>query len=87
MAEVAGPSQDPVQNPEICEENTENAEPEKKKMKIEASSKEPDYNLEERLNGILCCTVCLDLPKSAVYQVSNEQLFFVYIWTFFQSHL
>lgn len=26
-------------------------------------------SLEERLNGILCCAVCLDLPKSAVYQV------------------
>ena len=25
--------------------------------------------LEQRLNGILCCAVCLDLPRSSVYQV------------------
>ena len=25
--------------------------------------------LEQRLGGILCCAVCLDLPKSSVYQV------------------
>lgn len=25
--------------------------------------------LEERLNGILCCTVCLDLPTVAMFQV------------------
>lgn len=25
--------------------------------------------LEYRLGGILCCAVCLDLPKSAIYQV------------------
>lgn len=25
--------------------------------------------LEQRLNGILCCAVCLDLPRSFVYQV------------------
>lgn len=26
-------------------------------------------DLEERLNSILCCTVCLDLPNVAMYQV------------------
>lgn len=25
--------------------------------------------LEHRLGGILCCAVCLDLPRSAIYQV------------------
>lgn len=25
--------------------------------------------LEERLNEILCCAVCLDLPKTAAFQV------------------
>ncbi len=25
--------------------------------------------LEERIGGILCCTVCLDLPSTAIYQV------------------
>uniref|UniRef100_W8C098 Cysteine and histidine-rich protein 1 n=1 Tax=Ceratitis capitata TaxID=7213 RepID=W8C098_CERCA len=28
--------------------------------------------LEQRLGGILCCAVCLDLPKTAMYQVSNK---------------
>jgi hypothetical protein len=25
--------------------------------------------LEERIGGILCCTVCLDLPRAIIYQV------------------
>lgn len=28
--------------------------------------------LEERIGGILCCTVCLDLPSTAIYQVSFQ---------------
>ena len=34
--------------------------------------------LEERICGILCCTVCLDLPQTAIYQVKslNLNLFF-----------
>ncbi|XP_028155474.1 cysteine and histidine-rich protein 1 homolog [Diabrotica virgifera virgifera] len=50
-------------------------EPDIKKRKI--SSKLPDdkkYKLEERLGGILCCAVCLDLPRAAVYQCSNGHL-------------
>lgn len=31
--------------------------------------------LEYRLGGILCCAVCLDLPKTAMYQVSTEQFY------------
>lgn len=27
--------------------------------------------LEERLYSVLCCTVCLDLPKASVYQVKQ----------------
>lgn len=30
--------------------------------------------LEQRLGGILCCAVCIDLPKSAVYQCTNGHL-------------
>ncbi|XP_017480607.1 PREDICTED: cysteine and histidine-rich protein 1-like [Rhagoletis zephyria] len=30
--------------------------------------------LEQRLGGILCCAVCLDLPKSSVYQCTNGHL-------------
>lgn len=30
--------------------------------------------LEERIGGILCCTVCLDLPAAAIYQCTNGHL-------------
>ena len=30
--------------------------------------------LEERLHSVLCCTVCLDLPKASVYQCTNGHL-------------
>lgn len=30
--------------------------------------------LEKRLNGILCCAVCMDLPHSSVFQCSNGHL-------------
>lgn len=30
-----------------------------------------EEKLESRLGGILCCAVCLDLPKTAMYQVSS----------------
>ena len=53
----------------VDEENNEVEEPEKKKPKLENSGKKKGYNLEDRLNGILCCAVCLDLPNVAVYQV------------------
>lgn len=52
-------------------------EPEKKRQKIDAmnplKSKKME-KLESRLGGILCCAVCLDLPKSAMYQVSSNNL-------------
>ena len=49
-------------------------EPEAKRQKLESVVKpilKPEEDkLEQRLGGILCCAVCLDLPKSAVYQAS-----------------
>ncbi|XP_077363993.1 zinc finger TRAF-type-containing protein 1 isoform X1 [Festucalex cinctus] len=46
-------------------------EPPKKKTKVpEAES----GKLEERLYSVLCCTVCLDLPKASVYQCTNGHL-------------
>lgn len=45
-------------------------EPDTKKPKIAASVEEKETTLEHRLGGILCCTVCLDLPKAAIYQVT-----------------
>jgi hypothetical protein len=48
-------------------------EPETKRRKI-TKIDEKKYKLEERLGGILCCAVCLDLPRAAVYQVSGHFL-------------
>ena len=53
-------------------------EPEAKRQKIETVPKpviKPEEDkLEQRLGGILCCAVCLDLPKAAVYQASMREL-------------
>ncbi|CAG10011.1 unnamed protein product [Tetraodon nigroviridis] len=42
-------------------------EPPKKRLKIPEGE---SGKLEERLYSVLCCTVCLDLPKASVYQVN-----------------
>lgn len=52
---------------------TETDEPEAKKRKVDKVPLKPD-KLEQRLGGILCCAVCLDLPRSAVYQCTNGHL-------------
>jgi len=62
----------PADNMEIGEDsgNSGTMQPEAKKMKLDAKdSGSAEYNLEERLNGILCCAVCLDLPSLTFYQV------------------
>lgn len=68
--------------PEIISENVEklsdSCEPERKKRKITTKNDEKNDKLESRLGGILCCAVCLDLPKAAVYQVSTYQLILTY---------
>lgn len=50
------------------EENKENVdqnfEPEPKKLRTDDSSSSIEYKLEDRLSGILCCAVCLDLPET-----------------------
>lgn len=47
-------------------------EPETKRRKLNRNNDndEKKNRLEERLGSILCCAVCLDLPRAAVYQVS-----------------
>ncbi|XP_045624111.1 zinc finger TRAF-type-containing protein 1 homolog isoform X2 [Procambarus clarkii] len=46
-----------------------------KKPRLETCDRDDtDNKLEARLGGILCCAVCLDLPRSAVYQCSNGHL-------------
>merc|ERR1711976_1105933 len=76
MAEV-GVSTEQISSeilPEIGPEMEESEEPTPKKLKMEASSTVLEYKLEERLSGILCCAVCLDQPKVAVYQCTNGHL-------------
>lgn len=50
-------------------------EPEKKRPKLDSHPTKAKKleKLENRLGGILCCAVCLDLPKAAMYQVSDIQ--------------
>lgn len=54
-----------------------NDEPEAKRKKTEStplpSTSQTSEKLESRLGGILCCAVCLDLPKTAMYQVRVER--------------
>ncbi|KAJ8984309.1 hypothetical protein NQ317_012280 [Molorchus minor] len=64
------------------EKNEEFAEPDTKKRKISSKSlDDKKYKLEDRLGGILCCAVCLDLPRAAVYQCSNGHLMCVGCFT------
>lgn len=54
-------------------------EPETKRKKIEPSvlpsTSQTNEKLESRLGGILCCAVCLDLPKTAMYQVGFQTIY------------
>lgn len=49
-------------------------EPEVKRKKIDKPSTKMIEKLEARLGGILCCAVCLDLPRTAMYQCSMGHL-------------
>ncbi|XP_066262307.1 zinc finger TRAF-type-containing protein 1 homolog [Euwallacea similis] len=65
----------PIEMPETEEKKEEFGEPEAKKRKIfKPGSDGKKHKLEERLGGILCCAVCLDLPRAAVYQCTNGHL-------------
>nr|XP_033791203.1 cysteine and histidine-rich protein 1 isoform X3 [Geotrypetes seraphini] len=44
--------------------------PPKKRLKVELGA--GSVRLEERLYSVLCCTVCLDLPKASVYQLATQ---------------
>lgn len=64
--DTSNPPPRPPPDDSIC------PEPESKRKKIEsaeASTSGINEKLEQRLGGILCCAVCLDLPKTAMYQV------------------
>lgn len=65
MADIPGPSTLVLQDENCNKENLDtNFEPERKKLKTEINLKEKDNKLEDRLSGILCCAVCLDLPRT-----------------------
>ncbi|XP_046436468.1 zinc finger TRAF-type-containing protein 1 homolog isoform X1 [Neodiprion pinetum] len=49
-------------------------EPDKKRRKFSRGDGKTEQKLEHRLGGILCCAVCLDLPRAAVYQCTNGHL-------------
>ncbi|GFU06317.1 cysteine and histidine-rich protein 1-B [Nephila pilipes] len=73
MAEdiISPPSTSEERNePENTSEENNHLHSRAKKLKLNVKE-EP---LEERLHEILCCAVCLDLPKSAVYQCRNGHL-------------
>lgn len=65
-------SQSQQQQAETDNNNMQNFdEPEAKKQKLDTSVKKKLEKLESRLGSVLCCAVCLDLPKTAMYQVST----------------
>jgi len=51
-------------------------EPEPKKCKFESKDQPTESKLEDRLSGILCCAVCLDVPSLWMYQASVYRLYF-----------
>lgn len=64
---------------ELIQTTTEVYEPILKKQRKEEAFSEKNKSavkerLETRLGGILCCSVCLDLPSSAVYQASSRPI-------------
>lgn len=54
------------------EKNEDFIEPDKKRRKLLKGDGKNEQKLEHRLGGILCCAVCLDLPRAAVYQVCHS---------------
>ncbi|XP_065073563.1 zinc finger TRAF-type-containing protein 1 homolog [Ochlerotatus camptorhynchus] len=61
-------SQAESQKPARPVEHTDEDEPETKRKKIDKPETKMIEKLEARLGGILCCAVCLDLPRTAMYQ-------------------
>ncbi|XP_019873777.1 cysteine and histidine-rich protein 1 homolog [Aethina tumida] len=73
--EAATSSNESVTEPlESIEKPDEFAEPDVKRRKCSKNLDEKKNKLEDRLGGILCCAVCLDLPRAAVYQCTNGHL-------------
>lgn len=64
---VAAPLREDHEKPEDFHE------PDKKRRRTTRAedAAKTEQKLEHRLGGILCCAVCLDLPRAAVYQVGR----------------
>lgn len=64
-----------VPTPSSSADDVNADEPEKKRPKLDSNPMKVKKleKLENRLGGILCCAVCLDLPRAAMYQVSAIQ--------------
>ncbi|CAO1415710.1 unnamed protein product [Diamesa serratosioi] len=63
--------QQQIQTADADNKNSDFDEPQKKKLKFDNPMSKVNKKiekLENRLGGILCCAVCLDLPKTAMYQ-------------------
>lgn len=69
--EAASSSSDPTEitDTTTTDKSEEFIEPDKKRRKLDKNIDVRNEKLEHRLGGILCCAVCLDLPRAAVYQV------------------
>lgn len=76
-ASVASVPVEAVEPPPVTEDDDG---PVKKKVRISSDSSAVGATsktapgpekLEQRLGSVLCCSVCIDLPKSAVYQCTN----------------
>lgn len=68
MADIEGESSQVLRVSCADKENLVSYEPCQKKAKLSDPSCDYSNRLEDRLNGILCCAVCLDLPHTC-YQV------------------
>lgn len=75
MTEPVAASSSTPAAPEKRPEEAKEEEVASKKPRLETCDRDDNENkLEARLGGILCCAVCLDLPRSAVYQVSGRAI-------------
>ena len=71
MEEATNSSIQVLRESSADKENVSSFEPPNKKIKTSDSHVDSKIKLEDRLCGILCCAVCLDLPKTC-YQVKSE---------------
>lgn len=63
-------------------------EPEPKKFKYDNQEQTVESKLEDRLTGILCCAVCLDVPclwmyQASLYSLSQKKKLFKKVPTYF----